>query len=374
MNEITRLGGVISGERFMELALYHGEHGYYQKMRGPLGREGDYVTAPVMTSLFGELLALQLIEVWELMGAPDTFVLIEAGPGTGHLAEDILRTAKKFPPFNRVVDYRLVEQSPPLRRMQQQRLAQAGMMDRCSWFATLQEAAGEGIEGAIFGNEFLDALPVRWLEMTKGGLVEVGVEVTAAGALTTCHLPLGAGIAHDHFTGLGVDLPVGMRTELGLQAREWMRLAGRLMRRGMVLMIDYGYTAREYYHPERMQGTLVGHSRHRRIDDPLSAPGEMDLTSHVEFSAMARSGASGGLDPAGYTHQGWFLMGLGLLERIEGVMRREGMSLARELQQTAMRLILPGEMGDRFKVLAMTAGMNCPQLSGYRLNNQWDAL
>ncbi|MBF0109452.1 MAG: SAM-dependent methyltransferase [Magnetococcales bacterium] len=372
--EILAQGGTVSGERFMELALYHPGQGYYQKEQISIGREGDYVTAPVMTSLFGELLTLQCIEVWELMKRPAPFVLIEAGPGTGHLATDILRTSRKFPEFAQSLDYRLVEIAAPLRNLQRQRLADAGFQNRCSWFDTLAAAAGTGIQGIILGNEFLDALPVCWVEMTPSGLVERGVQATAEGILSIVSIPLGRGIEPDHFSRIGLDLPVGMRTEVGYPAQKWMRQSGRLVLRGMLLMIDYGYTARDYYHSERMQGTLVGHHRHHRIDDPLKFPGEMDLTTHVDFSAMARAGAQGGWEPCGFTTQGWFFLGLGLLERLQGLMKKEGMRLSAEVSQTAMRLILPEEMGERFKVLAMTKGLNRLELSGYRLNNRWGEL
>ncbi|HIJ84842.1 MAG: protein of unknown function DUF185 [Magnetococcales bacterium] len=374
--EIIRLGGVVSGERFMELALSHPEYGYYQRVGDAIGRDGDYVTSPVMTSLFGELLTLQFIEVWELLGCPEKFVLIEAGPGTGHLAVDVLKTARRFPRFDAALHYRLVETSPKLHIMQRQRLENDHLVHRCAWFSTLVEAGGEGIEGIIFGNEFLDALPVRWLEMTAGGLAEVGVQVLSDGTLATKTLPLACGMDSDYFKRLRLDLPVGMRTEVGVRAQEWMRSAGQVLRRGLVLMIDYGYTARDYYHAERLQGTLVGHHRHRRVDDPLACPGEMDLTAHVDFSAMARAGGEGALDLCGYVSQGWFLMGLGLLERLQGVVvqGKGGGGLGKDIRQTALRLILPEEMGEKFKVLAMTVGLEKPELSGFRLKNQWNEL
>ncbi|MBF0134043.1 MAG: SAM-dependent methyltransferase [Magnetococcales bacterium] len=373
VSEITQQGGAVSGERFMELALYHPIFGYYHRSSTPIGRDGDYVTAPVMTTLFGELLCLQFIEVWEMMGEPKRFTLIEAGPGTGHLAADILKTAQKFPRFDQALEYRLVETSPVLRTMQKERLAPD--TGRCAWYNTLAQAGGAGIEGVIFGNEFLDALPVCWLEMTPAGLREVGVQVTAAGDLETKTLPLNHRLDPLYFERMGLNLPVGMRTEVGLQARDWMQCAGEILRRGLVLMIDYGYTAQEYYTAARHRGTLVGHRQHCLIDDPLSYPGEMDLTAHVDFTAMAQGGVAGGLEPCGYTTQGWFFMGLGLLERLEALARARGsVGLGTQIRQTALRLILPEEMGERFKVLSMTAGLpGCP-LSGYRLRNQWEAL
>ncbi|MBF0415282.1 MAG: SAM-dependent methyltransferase [Magnetococcales bacterium] len=372
---IQEMGGVVSGERFMELALYHPVHGYYQKRGASLGREGDFVTAPILTSLFGELLCLQMIEIWEIMGAPAHFVLIEMGPGTGHLAEDIIRTSQKFPRFLEALDYRLVETSPVFREMQQHRLQKTTAPLGCHWYASLQDAAGDGVEGVLFGNEFLDALPVRWLEMTSEGLREVGVVVSRSGTLALTTMPLGSGLDPNYFKRLGLELPVGMRTEVCLRGQEWMRLAGRVLRRGVVLMVDYGYTDRDYYAPERCQGTLVGHYRHQRVDDPVAHPGEMDLTAHVDFSAMARAGCAAGLTVCGYTTQGWFFMGLGLLERLQGVARsqKDG-GLGRAIRQSALRLILPEEMGERFKVLALCAGLKNVELSGYRLKNQRDEL
>ncbi|MBF0422271.1 MAG: SAM-dependent methyltransferase [Magnetococcales bacterium] len=374
--EIVKMGGMISGERFMELALYHPGHGYYHNQGAPMGRDGDYVTAPLLTSLFGELLCLQCIEVWEIMGSPSRFVLVEVGPGTGHLAEDMIRTASRFPQFRCSLDYRLVEVAPALRQMQQKRLQLAGLDQGCRWFERLEAACEGGIEGVILGNEFLDALPVRWVVMTAEGLREVGVAVSPEEELCLSTIPVQAGLECDYFVRrLGWELPVGMRTEVGLQAQEWMRLAGRVLRRGLVLMIDYGFPARKYYTPERHEGTLVGHFRHQRVNDPLQHPGAMDLTAHVDFSAMARAGQEVGLEVSGYTSQGWFLMGLGLLERLQSLVhRQQNQGLGKEIRQSALRLVLPEEMGERFKTLALSRGLKNVALTGYRLKNQSDEL
>ncbi|MBF0342537.1 MAG: SAM-dependent methyltransferase, partial [Magnetococcales bacterium] len=162
--------------------------------------------------------------------------------------------------------------------------------------------------------------------------------------------------------------------EVGLLAATWMAQAARVLQRGVVLMIDYGDVAPEFYSLRRVAGTLVGHRDGARVDDPLLDPGEMDLTAHVDFSAMARAGLAGGMELLGFTTQGWFLMGLGILERLERAGRHMETAATAALRQVVMRLLLPQEMGERFKVLALGKGVSGGGLSGFRLNNQQQRL
>lgn len=370
---IVDAGGVIPFEQFMAHALYHPQLGYYTAVKDRLGPNGDFVTAPELTSLFGELLALQFIEVWQYMGSPERFQLVEMGPGSGCLAKDILRTAKRFPVFYKAVDYCLVEISPDFQAMQKASLAASGFADKANWFADLHSAAGdEGIVGAIFGNEFLDALPVYWLEETASGLQEVGVRMSQSGEpgdFTATVMPLSNQIAADYFVRRDIKLAEGTRTEIGLQAQQWTSKAGALLQRGMLLLLDYGHPQKEYYAPLRLSGTLAGHFKHVRVDNPLDHPGEMDLTAHVDFSAIRDAGINAGLELLGYTSQGWFLMGLGILERLEMLLNADSENIG-NLKEAVMRLILPEGMGETFKVIAMGRDIENLKPSGFRLQDQ----
>ncbi len=368
--EIDSANGALPFRRFMELALYHPRFGYYMGPRARIGRQGDFVTAPEMTSLFGQLLTLQWIEVWERLGRPDRFHLVEAGAGTGILASDILRTARRFSPFFHTLTYTILEISPDFRQRQRATLQDGGVLsERVRWMDGIDTLSD--LEGVIFSNEFLDAFPVHWVEMTAEGLREIAVR-WAGDEFATTHIPLT--MAPERI-GILDKLAVGSRTEVGVAAAEWMEMAGRVLRRGLLLAIDYGYADGEMASTALASGTLVGHHEHQRVDNPLLHPGEMDLTAHVNFSTMARAGEGSGLETAGYATQAWFLMGLGILERLEAVNRREADADKRErLRQTVLRLTMPQGMGERFKVLAQGRGLGPEPLSGFRLNNRRDRL
>ncbi|MBF0214989.1 MAG: SAM-dependent methyltransferase [Magnetococcales bacterium] len=366
--EILKHGGVISFHRFMALALYHPEHGYYMSGRVRVGQGGDFVTAPELTSLFGELLTLQCIEIWQRLGAPDRFEVVEMGGGSGRLALDLLTTARRFPDFFAALALRMVETSPDFTQRQQHRLHEAGFgPDRVTWLTQLPARVEQGV---ILGNEFLDALPVHCVERTAEGWRELGVGLAEGGRLETVPMPAGVSFVAARGLPPEAELPLGYRAEIGVDAGNWMAALGQVLGRGVVLMIDYGEVGRDHFSPRRAAGTLVGHRNGERIDDPLSWPGEMDLTAHVDFSAMARAGVEGGLEVLGLTTQGWFLMGLGILERVEMLSRRLEPAAVEGLRQVIMRLLLPDEMGERFKVLAMGRGVDAGVLSGFRLNDQ----
>ncbi|MBF0193711.1 MAG: SAM-dependent methyltransferase [Magnetococcales bacterium] len=366
-------GGSIPFIRFMEQALYHPQKGYYMTASKRLGSAGDFVTAPELTSLFGELLALQMIELWQLMGSPKNFKLIEVGPGSGRLAYDILKTASKFKTFYAAVSYDLVEISDDFRQRQRKLLKDGGVIKKIRWHSDIDKATDGGVIGAIFANEFLDALPVHLVEQVPHGLGEVGVKLTTEDKFATEIIPLSKDIAGDYFTSRGISLATGTRTEIGLPGQNWVTKTGKLLKEGMVLLIDYGHPQNDYYAKVRTNGTLAGHLKHVRIDDPLANPGEMDLTAHVDFSAILAAGKQADLELLGYTTQGWFLMGLGILERLEALSKIESVDTG-PLKEAVKRLIMPEGMGETFKVLALGKGIGSPKLSGFRLNDQSERL
>ncbi|MBF0176748.1 MAG: SAM-dependent methyltransferase [Magnetococcales bacterium] len=372
----SEVGGVLPLERFMELALYHPERGYYMQRRARVGRSGDFVTSPEITSLFGEMLAVQWVEVWERLGRPERFDLVELGAGSGQLAADLLTTARNFPKFAHALHYTIVENSPDFRARQQRRLAEACAVGfRVTWhpdLIALTTSLGEQVVGGVLSNEFFDALPVHGVEMTESGLRERGATWDGE-RWQAVSMPLSDGVAAEYFARRGITLATGYQTELGRQGWEWMHRLGTILRRGVIVTIDYGYPEREYYHPVHHAGHLVGHRQHVRVDDPLASPGEMDLTAHVDFSALAKSGERAGLKTLGFTTQGWFLLGLGILARLEKLLTHDRMTPEgrEQLQRAVQRLIMPDAMGERFKVLAQGRGLDSDTvLAGFGLNDQ----
>ncbi|MEO5377783.1 MAG: SAM-dependent methyltransferase [Magnetococcus sp. DMHC-6] len=370
------IGGTISFHRFMELALYHPEYGYYMKPNIRLGRMGDFVTAPEMTSLIGELLALEWIHIWEALGRPEPFTIVEVGAGSGHLAADLLRTSLKYPEFWSGLRYVIVEKSPDFCARQYSLLQQClPSIEKISWHDHLSAAVGETpIDGVIFGHEFLDAFPVHWVTMTDAGLREKWVKRGKFGFEIEVGF-LSNPLLFEYFSKFGLSLERGYCTEVCLEAQTWVVEAAPYLRRGAMVFIDYGWPASEYYAPFRHQGSLTGYYRHTYVQDVLMNPGNVDLTAHVDFSAIARAGQRGGLDVIGFTTQAWFLMGLGLLERVgccfaSGVMDVK----TQQLKATVERLLMPHGMGEIFKCLAMGKGLpeNC--LQGFRLNNRVNRL
>ncbi|MBF0357495.1 MAG: SAM-dependent methyltransferase [Magnetococcales bacterium] len=370
---IQAAGGSISYAQYMRHALYHPQKGYYMTVGERLGVEGDFITSPELTSLFGELLTLQMVELWQLMGSPTKFQLIEMGPGSGRLAQDILLTAKRFPKFYSTISYELIEISQDFKDRQEKTLKESGVIAKAKWHKDLNNIADNSIVGVIFANEFLDALPVHWLEQTPDGLSEVGVCVNENGDFTTVLQPLSAEIADDYFTSRNITLTPGSRTEVGIAGQQWIKKAGEVLQQGLVLLIDYGHPQKDYYTPLRENGTLTGHLKHVRIDDPLANPGEMDITAHVDFTAIVEAGRASELELAGYTSQGWFLQSLGILERLEMLRSLEGVDIG-NLKEAVLRLILPEGMGETFKVLALGKKISQHKLSGFRLNDQRDKL
>lgn len=366
---ITEAGGAIPFHHYMRLVLYHPQHGYYMADRPRLGRSGDFVTAPEMTSLFGELLTLQCIEIWQSIGSPTTFQIVEAGAGSGKLAMDLLRTARRFPDFYKALTYTILEVSPTFQARQQHTLAEAGLsLDAVRWLRDLSPLPEDSLEGIIVSNEFLDAFPVHWVEMSEVGLREMAVTQGEKG-LETVAIPIAPPLDPDYFAALGIDRPLATRTEIGLAAMAWMTMAARRLKRGVILSIDYGCPQQEYYGPGYPQGTLTGFYQHQQISDPLRYPGAMDLTAHVDFTALARAGEKGGLTTLGYTTQAWFLMGLGILQRLEILSKSQDSIAYESLRQTVLRLIMPQGMGERFKVLAQGKGLPDTPLAGFSLNN-----
>ena len=345
--EIDAAGGWIGFDRYMELALYAPGLGYYAAGARKFGggaAGGDFVTAPEISPLFARSLAAQVVQLFEQVPAR----IVEFGAGTGRLARDLLDAldARRVP----VESYAIVEVSADLRERQRTRLADA----RVQWL----DGPPSGFAGVIVANEVLDVMPVRLFVRECGELFERGVSLRD-GALAFAGRPADATLA-DAIAEIETEagpLPDGYGSEIGLVARGWMRSAGGWLARGALLAIDYGFPRREYYHPQRLMGTVMCHYRHHAHSDPLWLPGLNDITAHVDFTAMAQAAHEGGLQVLGYTSQAHFLLNCGLLD----LLKAERTPAA---ANAAHRLISEAEMGELVKVLAVGRGIDAP-LAGF---------
>jgi SAM-dependent MidA family methyltransferase len=354
---IAATGGITFAE-FMEHCLYHPDYGYYMVPRQRIGKEGDFFTSSSVHALFGRLIARQLRQCLEQLGAP-ALTLAEQGAGEGHLALDILDALRaQAPDLYRSLRYRIVELSPDNRRRQAELLAaHHGVVEWCA----LEELAG--MEGVFLSNELVDAFPVHLVEKVSGDLREVFVVNAGEGFGEELRPPSTPALAA-HFQWLGVAPCEGNRAEVNLAAPRWLRQVAGLLQRGFVLTIDYGFPAAELYAPFRRNGTLLAYHRHQASEDPYGRVGAQDLTAHVDFTSLQQAGAECGLESLYFGEQYRFLMSLGFVEELLALETREtDPRRAQALRMTLKNLILPdGGMGETFKVLVQGKGIGAPAL------------
>jgi len=355
-----RSQGALTFRDFMEGALYHPQHGYYRSRREKMGREGDYLTSPEVSPIFGVLLGRQLREMWQAMGEPRSFDVVEGGAGTGRLCRDILRWARSHAPALRgALAYTIVELSDALAERQRETLAEEGCDVR--WCAELPDA----IEGCLLSNELLDSFPVHRMSVREGALLEVFVGWDGARFVEELRPP-SAPELEAYFSRLGLLPGEGCSAEVNLAALEWMRQAGRALRSGFLLTLDYGYEASELYAPWRRDGTLLCFYRHNATTDPYSRLGRQDITSHVDFTSLRRAGEESGLRTLGLVSQGEFVTDLGIAEAMappgEGDADLEEYYARR---RAVSELVDPAALG-RIRVLAQAKGVREPRLTGLR--------
>ena len=349
--EIEQAGGWIDFARYMELALYAPGLGYYSAGSTKLGAAGDFVTAPELSRSFGRAIALTLDAELAALGSS---TVVELGAGSGALAAQLLDT---FAKLGRDVQYFVLEPSADLRQRQQRALeAFAG---RVQWLDRLPETP---LHAVVVANEVLDALPITRFTIDEGEPKAVGVVVDGDG------IGWGAGRAVPELTeavrrielALQRALPEGFRSEVCLSLPAWIASLGAMLERGSLLFADYGLTRSDYYHEQRGDGTLVCHYRHRAHDDPFAYPGLQDVTAWVDFSACADAAAAAGLDVAGFTTQGQYLLSV-----LAALPPELAVDLKSPREQSALKtLILPGEMGERFKILLLRKNVSGPELPG----------
>jgi len=344
-------GGAVDFSRFMELALYAPELGYYASRTNKFGASGDFITAPELSPLFGRCLARQCGEVLEILGGGS---VLEAGAGSGALCVSVLSALEGLGQLPE--RYLILELSTALRAAQEARIASAipHLAERVQWLAELPPA---GFRGIVLANELLDALPIEIFEVTPTAIRQRQVGTSPTGFRWTTRAADTAVTAR--ITPLS--LAPGYVSEIGFVAEAWVRSIGDCLQQGLLLLIDYGFPRAEFYHPQRTQGTLMCHYRHRAHGDPLILPGLQDITAHVDFTAIAEAGAEAGLDCLGYTSQAAFLLATGLEQDAPDTPIAQ-----RAWAEQIRKLTLPHEMGELFKVMALGRGVDAP-LRGFAL-------
>jgi len=352
--------GWVPFSTFMDLALFHPRAGYYARLEA-VGARGDFATSPSLSPSFGKLFARQFRQIWQAMGAPPRFDILELGPGAGQFAAAALAEIARDSRFKKAVAYGLVERSASLRETQAERLAP--WKDQVRWGETIAAIAPEGVRGVIVSNEFFDALPCHRLEQTSEGLREVAVAVEGD-RLVERLVPLTDARLEAEVEADGLPLRPGQRIEVSLAAREAMTAIGEALAEGVVITVDYGDLAAQVYTPRRMGGTVRGYFRHMHVADPYARPGEQDLTYDVNFSALARAGEAAGLKPLGLRPQGEVLRSLGLDAEI-AALRRGKSPLEADLASAPLeKLADPRSMGEGFKVLFQGKGIAPERLAG----------
>lgn len=357
--------GPIPFVRFMDLALYHPQFGYY--MRYPddsssrIGRSGDFYTSSDVHPILGQAVAKQMRQIDGLLGSPDPITIVEMGPGKGLLAKHILTAWQRDAgAFQHRLRYILIERSPAMRAWQRRHLSSfMNQPHLLTWADNLDDLGPGSITGLVLSNELIDALPVHRIQLRNGQVEELCVDYRN-GQFVECFRPLSSHTLTQRVKDISSGWTEGYRTEINLQALDWMKQVGRCLLRGVVLTIDYGHTAQDLYRPDRTNGTFLCYFRHAVNDDPYMRVGEQDMTAHVDFSSLAAAGEGHGLSVTGFTNQMSFLMGLGAEQMIGGL---EPDSPA---FHAALHLLKPNGMGSTFKVLVQHKGIESPMLDGLK--------
>jgi SAM-dependent MidA family methyltransferase len=353
-----RRQGPISFRDFMEMALYYPELGYYTSSRDRIGTRGDYYTSPHLTHIYGCLIAKQLEEMWELLGK-DEFTVVEYGAGMGLLCLDILKEIKNNKEFYEKIKYCIIEKSEVMRIKEQENIKSEIIGEgKVSWYSSINDI-GE-FNGCVLANEVLDNFSVHKVEMKAEGLMEVfvGYKKEFFEILKPAQDDL-----KDYFTRLNVTLPVGFKTEVNLQAIDWLKEISTSLKKGFVLTVDYGYPSSELYQSYRRLGTMICYNKHTVNDLPYNNIGDQDITAHVNFSALNLWGAKFGLTNCGFTKQSYFLSGLGLNELLRKVeeQSKDDNSLK---EKVALLQALLLSIGKKLKVFIQQKGLDQPVLSG----------
>lgn len=339
-------------EQFMQHCLYHPQYGYYTTKPAILGQAGDFTTAPEISSLYGASIANQIAAVYQ-----SGYDILEFGAGSGKLALDVLTRLKALGALPE--HYYILEVSGQLRAKQQQTLAQdQDIFQRCQW---LEALPAQPIKGVVLANEVLDAMPVSLFRIADNQQVQQAVVANQDDSLV-CQWQSATAELSQAVKQLG-PLANGYQSEVNLNIKPWLSAVYQSLSEGMALLIDYGFTRSEYYHPDRDAGTLMCHHQHKAHPDPFVHLGQQDITAHVDFTAVAEAGHDLGFEIAGFTSQAAFLIANGIAELAQQAMDDKALLAANH----AMKLLtMPQEMGELFKVMALTKG-ELPLLQGFSL-------
>lgn len=355
--------GPITFAAFMEACLYEPGLGYYTSPGRKVGAEGDFYTSITVHSAFGRVIAREVAQMWRCIGSPAGFTLLECGAGHGRLACDIMDyLAEREPEMYQKLNLILVEREPTLEQAQAELLADH--LKQVSWLTPQEFSNGAfTFSGCLYSNELIDALPVHRVVMTTDGLREVYVTIKD-GDLAEQLGPLSTDAIGDYLERIGISLHAGQQAEVNLAAQEWLAMAARALQRGFILTIDYGYPAVELFASARNRGTLLCYHRHQVEENPFIRLGQQDITAHVDFTGLMKRGEELSLQTNWFGEQYRFLLSAGIMDEIEEIERSE---LSREeklrLRLIMKKLIMPeGGMGDTFRVLVQSKGVDSPRL------------
>ena len=348
-DEIAAAGGNLPFSCFMELALYAPGLGYYVAGQQRFGSSGDFITAPELGALFGQCLASQIGQVLsQISSAGD---ILEFGAGSGRLAATLLEELELLDRLP--TRYFIVEPSPDLSARQRETLNERvpHLVDRIEWIA---ELADQSFSGVIVANEVLDAMPVDLFEADANNSVQEYCVANSNDDFAWTARPAAEALTEKV---AGLDLDSGYVSEINAAIPGWIAMLSGWLQEGVILLIDYGFPRREYYHPDRRNGTLMCHYRHHSHGDPLRLAGIQDITAHVDFTAVAEAADDAGLDVLGFTSQAGFLIGNGLPQRMAELVSEDAATQAR-LNHEIQMLTSPAEMGELFKVMALGRDYN----------------
>ena len=360
--QIVKEGGAVDFERFMSLALYAPGLGYYVNGAQKFGVGGDFITAPELSPLFGQSLANQIAEVFQSLPQP---FLLEFGAGSGALAVSVLERLEQLDCLP--VKYQILELSAELQQRQRETISKAlpHLLERVEWLSHIPSSPWCGV---VIANEVLDAMPVQRVKKSDDSWQLQQVTYSDS-SYQSKWISLTDQRLLDHMSGLEQRLgqfEVGYESEVNLHVDGWISALSQMINQGAVILVDYGYPESAFYHPERSAGTLMCHYQHKAYNNPLARVGSQDITANVDFSAVAEAGVNHGFELAGFTTQAFFLMNNGIGDLLgDDPMSDSYIQKAQAMKQ----LTLPTEMGERFKVIALSKGLE-ESMRGFAVGDQ----
>lgn len=360
--ERIRRGGPITFADYMQACLYDPDYGYYSQ--GAERHRADYYTSVEMSPIFGRLIARQLREMWAMLGQPRRFDVVECGAGSGKLARQILDFSRDaLPEYYAAIRYHAVEISPNRRKSAVAALTSHVRDGRAAVVAELPQTIADG---CVLSNEFFDALPVHRVVMSADGLREIFVDVEGD-QLREQTRPVSTPEIGEYFQRQQIKLREGQITDVGLDACRWIQEIGRELERGFVLTVDYGREARELYDEHHMRGTTLAYCNHRATEDFYLAPGEQDLTAHVNFTALDLWGRKAGLVRTGLTSQSNFLVSVAKQSNFADLAHGDENELSQLRSRLQFKsLVYPEGMGEAFQVMVQQKGIAAPELTGLK--------